>query len=94
MGVIERLGTSCAAAEVEAVLEVSLEELLDPEVYREELWPEPAGGSAPLEDPSGLRRMHFFELYGDTVWGATARIVPAVDDRAGTDTRAPPPVRS
>jgi len=76
VGVVEQLGElHPSSAEVAAVLEVPLEELLDPEVYHEELWPEPDGGSAPLEEPSGLRRMHFFELYGDTVWGATARML-------------------
>jgi 8-oxo-dGTP pyrophosphatase MutT (NUDIX family) len=64
-----------SAGEVAAILRVPLEELLDPEVYHEELWPEPAGGAAPFEHPSGLRRMHFFELEGDTVWGATARML-------------------
>ena len=107
VGVVEQLGElRPSSAEVAAVLEVPLEELLDPEVYHEELWPEPDGGSAPLEDPSGLRRMHFFELYGDTVWGATARmlyqlltIATGTADAPGaagaTDaTAAPDPLRS
>ena len=76
VGVIAQLGElRPSTAEVAAVLQVPLEELADPEVYHEELWPEPAGGTAPLEDPSGLRRMHFFELHGDTVWGATGRML-------------------
>ena len=102
VGVIEQLGElRPSSTEVAAVLEVPLEELLDPDVYHEELWPEPDGGSAPLEDPSGLRRMHFFELYGDTVWGATARmlyqlltIATGTDGATGTtgaDTTAPTP---
>jgi 8-oxo-dGTP pyrophosphatase MutT (NUDIX family) len=52
-------------AEVEAVLRVPLRELLDPEVFREERW-----------DIFGTDRpMWFFELVGDTVWGATAAML-------------------
>ena len=50
-------------AEVERAFTVPLLELSAPEVYREELWILPSGGERP---------MHFFELIGDTVWGATA----------------------
>jgi 8-oxo-dGTP pyrophosphatase MutT (NUDIX family) len=51
--------------EVEHILHVPVAELLLEEVYREERW-----------GPDGERRsMHFFELHGDTVWGATARIL-------------------
>jgi 8-oxo-dGTP pyrophosphatase MutT (NUDIX family) len=51
--------------EVDAVLHVPVAELLDPEVYREELW-----------DWEGIARpLWFFELVGDTVWGATAAIL-------------------
>ncbi len=52
-------------AEVEAVLTVSLAELLDPAIFREERW-----------DIFGTDRpMWFFELEGDTVWGATAAML-------------------
>jgi len=52
-------------AEVAAVLRVPLRELLDPEVFREERW-----------DLFGAERaMWFFELVGDTVWGATAAML-------------------
>lgn len=52
-------------AEVAAVLHVPLSELLDPEVFREERW-----------DVFGTERaMWFFELHGDTVWGATAAML-------------------
>ena len=52
-------------AEVEAVLRVPLRELLDPVVFREERW-----------DIFGTERaMWFFELEGDTVWGATAAML-------------------
>jgi 8-oxo-dGTP pyrophosphatase MutT (NUDIX family) len=53
-------------AEVEAVLHVPLAELLDPDNFREELWTFP-GGEA--------RSIYFFELVGDTVWGATANLL-------------------
>lgn len=53
-------------AEVERAFTVPLVELTDPEVYREELWSFPDGQERPI---------HFFELIGDTVWGATARML-------------------
>lgn len=52
-------------SEVEAILHVPLAELLDPEAYREELW----------WFGDGYHPLHFFEIVGDTVWGATARIL-------------------
>ena len=52
-------------SEVERILYVPLSELLLDEVYREEHW-----GVPPLD-----RGVHFFELVGDTIWGATARIL-------------------
>jgi 8-oxo-dGTP pyrophosphatase MutT (NUDIX family) len=52
--------------EVDAVLHVPLAELLDPVIYREELWIFQDG----LE-----RRIFFFELVGDTLWGATAAML-------------------
>lgn len=51
--------------EVSAVLDVPISELLDPAVFREERWR--VGGE--------LRAVSFFELTGETVWGATARIL-------------------
>lgn len=52
--------------EVEHAFDIALVELLDEEVYREELWVVPAMGERP---------MHFFHLPHDIVWGATARIL-------------------
>jgi 8-oxo-dGTP pyrophosphatase MutT (NUDIX family) len=52
--------------EVEHILHVPTAELLDDETYREEVWTFPDGTP---------RRMFFFELVGDTVWGATARML-------------------
>lgn len=51
--------------EVDAILHVPLAELLDPEVYRQERW-----GIAGLDRP-----IHFFEVVGDTIWGATASML-------------------
>lgn len=52
--------------EVEHILHVPLSELLLPEVFREELWT-PGQGQE--------RAITFFELRGDTVWGATAAML-------------------
>jgi 8-oxo-dGTP pyrophosphatase MutT (NUDIX family) len=51
--------------EVEAILHVPVSELLRDEVYREELW---LIGEL-------FRPITFFELEGDTVWGATAAML-------------------
>ncbi len=53
-------------AEVERAFTVPLVELMERQVYREELWVFPDGTE---------RAIHFFELWGDTVWGATARML-------------------
>lgn len=60
-------------AEVEAILLVSLDELLQDDVFRTELWTWQPG--APAAPDSGERPIHFFDLYGDTIWGATARML-------------------
>lgn len=51
--------------EVAAVLKVPLLELLEPGVFREERW----------GTPEVNRPVYFFDLYGDTVWGATAALL-------------------
>ena len=51
--------------EVDAVLHVPLSELLHPEAYREERWS--LGGQE--------RSLYFFEIVGDTIWGATAAML-------------------
>jgi 8-oxo-dGTP pyrophosphatase MutT (NUDIX family) len=58
-------------SEVERAFDVPLVELLDPDVYREELWEFPDGTEHPMQ---------FFELIGDTVWGATARMLTELLD--------------
>ncbi|CAN5860674.1 hypothetical protein BH23ACT2_BH23ACT2_12390 [soil metagenome] len=61
----ERPVLTPSPAEVDAVLCVPLAELLAPHVFREERWH--LFGSE--------RSIYFFELHGDTVWGATAAMV-------------------
>ena len=51
--------------EVEAILPVKLSELLLDEVWREERWTRDG-----VESP-----VTFFELYGDTIWGATGNML-------------------
>jgi 8-oxo-dGTP pyrophosphatase MutT (NUDIX family) len=51
--------------EVVKILEVPLSELLDDEAFHEEYWGSPD------------RAISFFELPGETVWGATARVLVA-----------------
>ena len=51
--------------EVDAVLHVPLRELMSPEVFHEERW-----GEGELSRP-----VYFFDLVGDTVWGATAALL-------------------
>jgi 8-oxo-dGTP pyrophosphatase MutT (NUDIX family) len=53
------------AAEIDRAFDVALRELLDPDVYVEEVW----------DFPWGERHVSFFLLEGETVWGATARIL-------------------
>lgn len=61
----ERPHLTPSPAEVDAVLHVALSELLDPAIFREERW-----------DIFGTERpIWFFELVGDTVWGATAAML-------------------
>ena len=57
-------------SEVERVFDVALTELTAADVYHEELWP----------FPGGERSMYVFDLDGDTVWGATARMLTELLD--------------
>lgn len=52
-------------SEVEKILHVPLSELLAPDTYRQEFWPR----------DGTVRPISFFEIPGDTVWGATAAIL-------------------
>lgn len=58
--------TTASPAEVSAVLHVPVAELLDPAIFREERWTFPDGWDRPI---------FFFELVGDTVWGATGAML-------------------
>ena len=51
--------------EVEAVLMVPLDELVQDDVFHTEIW----------DWQGGERPIHFFDLYGDTIWGATGRML-------------------
>ena len=53
-------------AEVARVFDVAVAELMEPDAYHEERWDLPGMGEHP---------MHFFDVAGETVWGATARIL-------------------
>ncbi len=67
------------AAEVDRAFTVRLAELVLPGTYHDELWP-------PLDTP-----IHFFDIPGETIWGATARMLRELLDRVvpppGTTTR-------
>ena len=52
-------------SEVARIFDVSLRELIDRDCYHEEIW-EFADGTFPV---------WFFEVDGDTIWGATARML-------------------
>jgi 8-oxo-dGTP pyrophosphatase MutT (NUDIX family) len=61
-----RPATTANPSEVSAVLHVPLAELLDPAIFREERWALPWAENRPI---------FFFELVGDTVWGATGAML-------------------
>ncbi|MCB9387842.1 MAG: CoA pyrophosphatase [Microthrixaceae bacterium] len=63
--ITEPVTLSASPAEVDEILSVPVEELLRPEVFREEQW----------GDSHQHRPVYFFELVGNTVWGATAAIL-------------------
>jgi 8-oxo-dGTP pyrophosphatase MutT (NUDIX family) len=61
-----RPDTTANPGEVSAVLHVPVAELLDPAIFREERWHLPWAEDRPI---------FFFELVGDTVWGATGAML-------------------
>ena len=67
--------------EVDKILNVPLSELLLPGVYREERWAWPGS----IEE----RPLYFFELYGDTIWGATANLLHQLLTTAFQDAEEP-----
>jgi 8-oxo-dGTP pyrophosphatase MutT (NUDIX family) len=60
-------------SEVERIFDVSLAELADPEVFHEERWRIPGRAIAGTEDNSFP--VWFFEVAGELIWGATARML-------------------
>lgn len=70
----ERPATTINPDEVDDVLHVPVAELLDPAIYRQEIW---TRDGEPME-------ITFFELIGDTLWGATARMVRDLLERVTT----------
>jgi 8-oxo-dGTP pyrophosphatase MutT (NUDIX family) len=67
VGVLEALphGLVPNPTEVERIIAVPLADLADPEAFREELW---------VWDGT-MRAVSFFDLDGETVWGATATML-------------------
>jgi len=80
VGILERRPALVASpTEVEHVFDVSLAELADPALFREEWWTIPGRAATPptsVHDMAGAPfPVWFFELPDDTVWGATARML-------------------
>lgn len=60
-------------AEVERVFDVSLAELADPDIFHEERWRIP--GRTILGTADNSFPVWFFEVSGEMIWGATARML-------------------
>jgi 8-oxo-dGTP pyrophosphatase MutT (NUDIX family) len=60
-------------SEVERIFDVSLAELADPAIFHEERWRIPGRVIAGSEDDSFP--VWFFEVSGELIWGATARML-------------------
>ncbi len=60
-------------AEVERVFDVPLRDLADPEIFHEERWSFP--GHPVPGSPDGSFPVWFFEVRGELIWGATARMI-------------------
>jgi 8-oxo-dGTP pyrophosphatase MutT (NUDIX family) len=59
--------------EVERIFDVSLRQLADPSIFHEERWRIP-GREIP-GSPDGTFPVWFFEVEGELIWGATARMI-------------------
>jgi hypothetical protein len=59
--------------EVERVFDVALAELADPEIFHEERW-RIAGRTIP-DTADDSFAVWFFEVSGEMIWGATARMI-------------------
>jgi 8-oxo-dGTP pyrophosphatase MutT (NUDIX family) len=60
-------------AEVERVFDVALRDLADPEIFHEERWSIP--GRVIPDSPDNSFAVWFFEVEGEMIWGATARMI-------------------
>jgi 8-oxo-dGTP pyrophosphatase MutT (NUDIX family) len=60
-------------AEVERVFDVSLRDLADPDIFHEERWS--VRGREIPDSPDNSFAVWFFEVEGEMIWGATARMV-------------------
>ena len=60
-------------AEVERVFDVPLRDLADPEIFHEERWSFP--GHPVPGSSDGSFPVWFFEVEGELIWGATARMI-------------------
>ena len=58
-----------------ASFDVAISELLHPDTFREERWDGPSFREGQVQTPGLDRAVHFYELPGETMWGATARIL-------------------
>ena len=59
--------------EVERVFDVALAELADPAIFHEERWQVP--GRVIPGSPDNSFAVRFFEVSGEMIWGATARML-------------------
>ena len=80
------LGCRLSGSEIHVLFDggVPLSELLASGVYREEIWKWPGSTQE--------RPVYFFEIDGDTIWGATANLlrqllVTALTDEAKTENK-------
>lgn len=71
--VAERPHLMVSPVEVERVFDVSLAELAEPEIFHEERWRIP-GRAIPGSDDDAFA-VRFFEVAGEMIWGATARML-------------------
>ncbi|MCE9622273.1 MAG: CoA pyrophosphatase [Actinomycetia bacterium] len=67
--IAEPQALQACTTEVDRVFWVSLADLTQPGAFREEWWP------LPFSEPAGERPIYFFDVEGETVWGATARML-------------------
>ena len=72
-------------AEVDRIFDVALDDLLAPGVFHEERWWRP---DRPAVAADGSFPLFFFDLHGETIWGATGRML--VELIARTQQLAPP----